>query len=632
MRVWVSVWQNRTFARLVVMPPRQNLLQRVASFGVLGIRLFAAAICLCAAARAAAAQPGVPPPPLTNPAEAMEFARRNLPPGVNPGDILRDDPTYPSGDVADVYRAVLDMLYYTGSQKPPVVVLWELADPRLVGSCDYGKCLFIPPHKSRIDTLTLQDFRRVTLTRREIRKDFKYRLPLTLLTKRQQEAMSVIAARAPSTSAEVEKMEHPYWLGFTSAYPGAWGMAAVTQVGFNPPRTEALLQVRHHCGSHCQSVEMMFLRKSKGQWGVAERMPELSFDTDLGHEFLRFRGVGAKKPLVEERAAFVADSVRKTRIPRAIRGVVTDALSSAPVVLAKVSLHAGNAPNTPWDQVYSDSAGRYVFENPPVGSAGLMVYCPKSTARASEVVAVAGANVDIGTDTTVNFPIEMNLCLDPGQFGLSRRARTLENPAPALMTRAERATATASSFPSMEEAAIYTTVLNGMHGQTPGETLLVANRTRSFCWGPQCGESYNKRIRSVPEVILTTMENFLTVRDKSLTLRPNFTSESPLISSYATRSDVMLIGDSALRYLQSEGRFFDSAYVASRHGDARGYWETIKLAYPSARQLVAFSPVAFSPRRKQAMVEAMRVDVNGLQVNVFVLNNEEKGWRIVRIF
>src|SRR5258705_1402816 len=303
-----------------------------------------------AAADSASCQPGVPPPLLANPEEAREFARRNLPPGAKPGDILTDHPQFPAGDVAAVYGAVLDALYTEGRKRPPFVVLDEIVDGRGV-SCNKHPCPFIPDHKSKIDTLTMQDFRRATLTRRKIRPSFKYRLPIRFLT---QDVRDQLLAAGNALTASASRgsgmTEHPYWMGFMARYPGAWGTATVTQVGFNPRRTEALLQVRHGCGTYCGSTELMFLRKRSGRWRVVERLTESAQDTDLGHKDLRFRGVGARKPLVEVRAEFVADSIRKMALPRVIRGTITNSATGAGIPLARISIHAGNTPNTPWTQ------------------------------------------------------------------------------------------------------------------------------------------------------------------------------------------------------------------------------------------------------------------------------------------
>jgi hypothetical protein len=186
---------------------------------------------------------------------------------------------------------------------------------------------------------------------------------------------------------------------------------------------------------------------------------------------------------------------------------------------------------------------------------------------------------------------------------------------------------------SAEEAAIYTVVTNGMGSPTPGSVTLVVNKTRSLCGGSGCADGYRQRVRYIPEVILSTLDNFISVREKRLSLRADFAAQSSLVSSYATRSDVLLIGDSAMRYLQSQANFSESTYVASHQGNALGYWEIIHQAYPSATAIVSFSAIGFSPRRKQALVEATRADINGFRASaMFLLNFADGEWRIVRLF
>ena len=577
-------------------------------------------------------QAGVPPAPLSNPAEAREFARLHLPPGVRPGDLLTDQPQYPEGDVADVYRASLDALYTTGDKRPARVVLYETAE-MLVVTCYKPVCTFVPAHNSVIDTLTLQDLRRATLTRRMIRRDFKYRLPLTLINSKDQSELSAIGeSLVRNTSQGRTNSENPFWVGFMSRYPGAWGMAVLTQVGFNPAHTEAILEVHQNCGSYCNSIEMMLLRKSNGRWQVVERMAEASQDTDLGHEDLRFRGLGAKRPVAEVRAEHVADSIKKMRLPRSIRGVVTLSASETPIALARISVNPGDTANTPWSQLYSDSRGRYVISNPPLGSVVIGVHCPKSTYRPGAMVGAHNADVKPGTDTTIDFAIDMRPCDAPAVPSLSAARRTLTSPPPLPLDSADLAAGKSANL-SAEEAAIYTAVLNGLGSPTPGFVTLVVNKSRSLCSGSGCADSYRQRVRYIPEVILSTLENFISVREKQLSLRPDLAAQSDLVSRYATRSDVVLIGDSALKYLQSQANFSESTYVASHQGNALGYWEIIHQAYPSATAIVSFSAIGFSPRRKQALVEATRADINGFRTSaMFLLNFADGEWRIVRLF
>ena len=455
----------------------------------LGCSLVAATIGLAGCAGSAKREPGVPPALLTEAREAQEFARRNLPIGVHVGDMLTDQPLYPDGDVADVYRAVLDTLFTDGSRTSRFAVLYELAEMRVV-ACDRPVCPYVPDHRSSIDTLTIQSFRGVTLTRRPIRPDFGYRLPLRLLTATVQTELTAIGeGLLKGVNQGTGMSEAPFWMGFMSKYPGTWGSAGLTQVGFNPAHTEAILQVRYTCGTYCGSNELMLLRKSERRWRIVERMPEAARYTDLGHTDLRFRGVGAQKPLVEVRAELIDDSVRKMRLPRVVRGVVTNSASGSPMVLARVSIGSGETLDTPWTQVYSDSLGRYLVRNLPLGSTNISVHCPKYTRRAGEVISIANVYVAAGTDTTVDFPIQLNLCdLPRDTWVLSPRPRVLTSPPPALLDSADITAARSAKYPSGDEAAIYTAVLNGMGGAAPGSVTLLLNKTRSLCAGPACAQ------------------------------------------------------------------------------------------------------------------------------------------------
>jgi hypothetical protein len=594
--------------------------------------LFAALVALISGTGAAFGQAGGSPAQFSSPEEAQEFARLNLPIGVHPGDFVTDKHQYPEGDVADVYRAALDALYTTGDKRPAIVVLLNRAE-MLATTCYKPVCALVPAHNSVIDTLTLHDFRRATLTRRMIRPDFKYHLPVRLFDPNDNRQLSAIGQSLVSDASQGKaNSENPFWVGFMSRYPGAWGMAVLTQVGFNPARTEAILQVHQNCGSYCNSTEMILLRKSNGRWQVAERIGETSQDTDLGHDDLRFRGLGAKRPVAEVRAEQVADSIKKMRLPRSIHGVVTSSPSGTPVALARISVNPGDTANTPWSQLYSDSRGGYAITNPPLGSIVIGVHCPKSTYRTGVMVRTNNADVKPGTDTTMDFAIDMRLCDTPALSRQSPGPRKLTAPPPSLMDSADVAAGQSATLTG-EEAAIYTAVINGMASPTPGSVTLVANKTRSLCSGIGCAGDYRQRVRYVPEVILTTLDNFISVREQRLSLRPDFAAQSDLVSKYATRSDVVLIGDSALRYLQSQANFSESAYAASHQGNALGYWEIIHQAYPSANGIVTLSTIGFSPRRKQALVEATRADINGFRVSaMFLLNYVNGEWRIVRLF
>jgi hypothetical protein len=156
-------------------------------------------------------------------------------------------------------------------------------------------------------------------------------------------------------------------------------------------------------------------------------------------------------------------------------------------------------------------------------------------------------------------------------------------------------------------------VLSGSGTPLAGKIMLVYATTRSPCEGPACAEEYYRRIRYVPEVFLSTMENFLSVREKRLDLRDGFAG----IPNY------FLFGDSTLKLLEQ----------AMGQRDLLNNWSLIRMAYPSVERVVQVSPVAFSPHHKQAMVELTRGDINGLSKSELWIVEKQNGvWRIVKWF
>jgi hypothetical protein len=187
---------------------------------------------------------------------------------------------YPFGDAVPVYRAALDLLYKEGSSRPRVIVLRDSAISGYRGPCP--KCPPFGPHKSRIDTSTIEGFLERPPVKPRIRK-FDYPVPIAFLTYADNIEMSTAGWAYDSAHAH----DHSQWRGeiksaeidrgydreFLRRYPGAWGSVDLSLVGFNKARTEALLEVRESCGTDCHSSEIVFFRKTNGRWQPIERIP-----------------------------------------------------------------------------------------------------------------------------------------------------------------------------------------------------------------------------------------------------------------------------------------------------------------------------------------------------------------------
>jgi hypothetical protein len=221
-----------------------------------------------------------------------------------------------------------------------------------------------------------------------------------------------------------------------------------------------------------------------------------------------------------------------------------------------------------------------------------------------------GAEVEPATRLLLNLPIEKNNCDEQ-----EATPQTIQPPIDAgpFSTAADLARARSATYPSDEEAAVYRAVLTNHIQPADDKVLLVYATTTSGCSGPACTDEYYRHIRFEPEIMLATMENFLATRQRRLDLHSGFT---------AFRNAVLL-GDSAVKHLER----------ATSHGNVMENWDLIHRAWPSVEQVVQLSPVAFSPRHKQAMVEIARLDKNAFNRSVVVANKRPDGsWMLVRSF
>ena len=553
--------------------------------------------------------------------------------GMVPGDFLTDKADYPTADTADVYRAVLDTLYMSPEGPPAVVVLSDIATTRVV-TCARMPCPLLPEHRSGVSDSTLEAYRVATLTRRHIRHDFEYHLPLAVMGTRRQDWLAFTGKIFGKLFGDsVGRMhEPPFWVGFMSRYEGAWGYATLSTVGMNPEKNEAVLQVGHICGSYCSSYESMVLRKTANRWQVMERIPEMSDSLDIGHRYLRYRGVGARKPNSESgdeiRARGLADAARLANAPRRISGKIWSGETSASLAGFAVLLHDDANPNVPRTTVYSNSLGEYRIENPPIGGTWVSAVCPAGTLRHGAVLSVAHTTVLPDSFSVANFDVDPKRCEEPAPPGqpmapIFNQPRLAVRPS-GLLTAAERARSRASRYPSDEEADVYTALLNYRLQVGRDSVVFVYHRTRSLCAGPACQSRYTDKVRTVYEVVLSTLENFLALREENRPLRPGF----------AKRPDLALVGDSVFGYVQALAGFSDSAYANNvQAGDSRKYWPEIHKAYPQAQAMITLSRVGFSPRHKQAIVEMVRINADGFTANaVYVLNKTDDSWRVVRDF
>jgi hypothetical protein len=303
--------------------------------------------------------------------------------------------------------------------------------------------------------------------------------------------------------------------------------------------------------------------------------------------------------------------VKPVTLPRDIHGVLTNYPDGGPIAGVAVTAATEDEPNKPWTRVVSDSTGAYTITNPPVGVAYITVRCPQGTQRPDGLMAVTSANVE-AKPILFNMAIDRRSCDDPGGT-----PQGIQPPfdAPPMGNAADSARSRKATYPSSDdEAAVYKTVLSGA-GPFPagGKITLVYATTKSQCESAECADQYYRRIRFEPQVMMSTMENFLSVRGKRLDLRDGFGGDPGFV----------LIGDSTLKSLE----------VAMGRQDIINSPSLIRLAWPTVQKVVQVSPVAFSPHHKQALVELSRGDSNRGESELWIADKQPSGeWRIVRWF
>jgi hypothetical protein len=203
-----------------------------------------------------------------------------------PTDTTGESNVYPIGDAVGVYRAVMDLLYVDGKERPSVIVLWDTAQSHW-SSGQWS-------HKSKIDTATILAFRQRSYKRPRI-VDFGYRIPIVRISqngfeKIRNDGYAYLADRPPEKVGPIES----FWAGFRGKYPKAWGYAMLSKVGFNPQHTEALVTVFQNCGEQCKSNETIFLKRFGKDWKVIERIPDYT-DAMQTSGNLRYRGPGGER-------------------------------------------------------------------------------------------------------------------------------------------------------------------------------------------------------------------------------------------------------------------------------------------------------------------------------------------------
>jgi hypothetical protein len=520
--------------------------------------------------------------------------------------------TYPTGDAENVYRAALDVLYGTGIGSPRIVVLSELVAAQAV-NCR-SRCLPFGKPGSKIAIQTLADLTEQSNAPIRARPDLKYRIPIVLLPIEPEKALSPEETTAKSKKFRFqgsEWWEHPFWTEFVQEYPGAWGFARMSAVGFDPQHTEAAVQVAHRCGTYCGSTELMYFRKDAGGWRLMERAAYDEQATDLVIGTLRYRGPSARPPRWIEA---VRDSMKKEAAGRGVSGVITDSTTGKPLVGAAVVFHAfSEKPYSPrhWGSNFTDSSGRYRIDNPPEGSFLLVVECPSSTDRAGFVIKFDGSFVERLSQEVVNLTADARRCRRPTY------PRTIED--------SSAGTTAGGADVHEDNAAVHRAVLDAIYPLRKNDksVVVLSEWTRSDCNDAiECRSERLDSLRSKSHIDTSTIASF--ARENHL--------RSPLRMASGYRRDIALLPAGEREFLEEQAALYEGPLRFAIDYQDKPLWRMVVKAYPTARGLVSVSNIGYDSGRNEALVEVSDFQKRGGENRLMLLRKKDGVWVLVGRF
>jgi len=513
---------------------------------------------------------------------------------------------------AAVLRAVMDMLYRSGDASPKQVIVRDSLYLRSGGVSYNGRILL--PYQSSIDSGAIVDFEKVTSRSVAFPKNFRYVIPLHRISPEEHES---ITARGEALAKKIpprELREMPYWLGFIEKYPRVWGATVLSRVGFNGTFTQALTYFRHQCGGGCQSAEVVFLRKEARGWKVTERISDGSSES-LGSGAMRYLGRGAHfladiRRVKDSTRRAVADSIRRDRAPRRVRGTVINRQTGRAIRGAQIFVRSHLDPVKPWGRVVTDSRGRYEVRNPPIGATMFELQCPGPVHKHGATLDAPGFYVFPEVDTIIDMAAPNIM-----PCWLPRRVHRI------VSGRLESAAHNGYLYPAPAEQGVYDAVLKELYPNTGGALPILNASTHERCRKRE--ECERLEVSHLIRAGIIDSATFVDFQLKSQEM-------VPLDRAFAARRGLSLLVSEERAYLSEEGgwkEYMDTA-AASKPS---GFWRALQEAYPETSAIVSMSRPGFDPRGLQAMVQVgYETDRSGVSTETLLVRNDGGQWKVDR--
>jgi hypothetical protein len=489
-----------------------------------------------------------------------------------------------------VFTAVLDSMYRSLGDRPSIVIVPDSLYERQGGVAYQGKLL--RPHESNVDPATIADFEKVTARSIPFPRQFRYKGKLHILSTIEYEQIHTRGNSLASAIPARQLREMPYWLGFMEKYPKAWGVTVLSRVGFNNDKTQALVYVRHQCGGGCFSSETVFLTKRKNLWRIAERISD-GFREGFASGSMRYLGPGAhmladRRRMEDSTRRAVADSIRRDRAPRRIRGTVVNRTTGFPLSHVQIFVRS----HSPFGgdslrRVVADSHGRFDIRNPPIGGTMLVVECPGPAHRAGSELDAPSLYVFPELDTVLVLgPPDISPC-----WSHKRRIPDL------MVGWLESAKALDAATPTEEERAVFSVALTQLRSDHHGNPAWIMSHTARMCeYHESCGNV------ALPAMLTSGMIDSATVAD----FKSKSRSQSVINPSFARSENLEIITPEHVEYYASDWRN-TARYSHVDDETAPAFWAAFRDRNGSDARIIAFSRAGFNADQSEALVE-VRVD------------------------
>lgn len=514
-------------------------------------------------------------------------------------------------EAAKVYSAAFDFLFHQSrGESPGMIVLMDSTTPRSAGIALKGRLL--QSIISRIDADAIADFEAHTSHSAPLRRSaFSYSTPIVLISLADIARLDT-AGRILMASVPRNELRYTYYTyAFARKYPKAWGLTAVSQIGLNAARTQALVYVTHGCGS-CFHGETLFLRKIRQRWTVAERIPIESND-GLGIGRTRYLGKDARilafvRRRQDSTAKAEADSIARDKAPRRVHGTVTNRQTGRPFPRAQIFVRARDL--NPVPRAVADSRGRYEFRNLPIGGTMLELQCPGSAHKRGATLDAPSFYMFPAQDTVINMTApNLEPCWLPRRIHRIERGELEGDPRAALSD-------------SSDDASVFAAVITALYPRDErGQSqALVTQRTYQRC----------KRLAECPSVKFAALIRRGNV--DSTTVRDFRTRTREIRALTRTASDaagISLLTSGERQYLVEEGNWI--GYMQASQAGPDGFWQALTTIYPATKAIVSFAAPGYERSHREALVDVTIETPDGRKANEMISVRKSGGrWAIER--